>query len=89
MVRHLCNDTNSRVHCYGYIIEKDLRKHKNDVFRLLQIVPVGKKVKVEGIVKANISRFLDLMTMEDLGLVQMGLPFGKEKALEMLYNIYL
>ncbi len=34
-----------------HVNEKDLKKHKNDVFRLLQIVPLGTKVESRGLVK--------------------------------------
>ena len=34
-----------------HVNEKDLKKHKYDVFRLLQIVTAGTKVESEGLVR--------------------------------------
>ena len=37
-----------------HVNEKDLKKHKYDVFRLLQIVTSGRKVESQGLVKESI-----------------------------------
>lgn len=71
-----------------HVNEKDLKKHKNDVFRLLQIVSVGTRVESTGLVKDSILRFLADIKSEDLRLREMGLPFIKEEAIELLQEIY-
>lgn len=71
-----------------HVNERDLKKHKNDVFRLLQIVTVGTRVKNRGLVKKSIQQFLSDIKKEDLKLKQMGIPFEKEEALRMLKELY-
>lgn len=71
-----------------HVNEKDLKKHKNDVFRLLQIVPSGAKIPSSRLVKENIHHFLTDIKNEDLRLRQMGLPFEKDEAIHLLEEIY-
>lgn len=71
-----------------HVNERDLKKHKNDVFRLLQIVPSGAKIFSRGLVKENILHFLIDIKNEDLRLGQMGLPFEKNEAIALLEKIY-
>lgn len=42
-----------------HVKEKDLKKHKYDVFRLLQIVTAGTKVESKGLVSESIHRFIE------------------------------
>ena len=72
-----------------HVNDRDLKKHKNDVFRLLQIVESGTKVRSEGLVKESIDRFLLDIKQEDLRLQQIGLPFDKETGISLLQNIYI
>ena len=72
-----------------HVNERDLKKHKYDVFRLLQIVPVGAKVESSGLVRENIIQFFAMIQSEELNLKQIGLPFEKEEARELLQRIYL
>jgi len=71
-----------------HVNERDLKKHKNDVFRLLQIISRDTKVQTEGFVKESISLFLDEIKNEELRLRSMGLPFDKEEAIDLLQRIY-
>ena len=54
-----------------HVKEKDLKKHKYDVFRLLQIVTDGTKDESEA------------------RLLQMGMPFDRDRGVELLKEIYL
>lgn len=72
-----------------HVNERDLKKHKYDVFRLLQIVEVGSTVSSTGIVQDNIKSFLNAMESEELPLSQIGLPFNRTEALQLLKDIYL
>lgn len=71
-----------------HVNEKDLKKHKYDVFRLLQIVQNDSKIRVEGLVKESIVAFLEEMLDEILPLAQLGLPFEKEEAITILHELY-
>lgn len=72
-----------------HVNERDLKKHKNDVFRMLQIISLGAKIESIGLVKQNIIQFLEVVKEEELRLEQIKLPFAKEEALEFLREVYL
>ena len=75
-----------------HVNEKDLKKHKYDVFRLLQIVTAGIKVKSEGLVIESINRFIEEISVVDeseVRLQQIGIPFDRTKGVELLKEIYL
>ncbi|MDO5441645.1 MAG: hypothetical protein Q4F55_03715 [Bacillota bacterium] len=69
-----------------HVNDKDLRKHKNDVFRLLQIARTDNVITVTGEVKAAISLFLTRIENEEVDLKQ--LPFSKAEALEIIKSLY-
>ena len=71
-----------------HVNSKDLKKHKYDVFRLLQIVPDGTVVKTSGTVNRAIVSFLDLIQNDDLNLESIGLEFTKEQGIDLLHQIY-
>ena len=48
-----------------HVNEKDLKKHKYDVFRLLQIVTDGTKVESEGLVTESIHRYIEEISAVD------------------------
>lgn len=75
-----------------HVNEKDLKKHKYDVFRLLQIVSAGTRVESFGLVKESILKFIDDISMLDaseMQLLQMGLPFDRDQGIELLRQIYI
>ena len=71
-----------------HVNEKDLKKHKYDVFRLLQIVRNDIKIETEGLVRESIVEFLDVVLEETLPLAQLGLPFEKEEAIAIMSEVY-
>uniref|UniRef100_UPI0040569322 hypothetical protein n=1 Tax=Agathobacter sp. TaxID=2021311 RepID=UPI0040569322 len=57
-----------------------MKKHKYDVFRLLQIVTRGTKVASEGLVTESIHRYIKEISAADeseVRLQQMGMPFDR------------
>lgn len=72
-----------------HVNEKDYKKHKNDVFRLLQIVNVDEKVETEGLVKESINLFLNLIVDEPVRVDQLGLAITMEETLNILKNMYI
>ena len=58
-----------------HVNERDLKKHKYDVFRLLQIVDRGETIQSIGMVRENIHRFLQEIRTENIPFSQLGLPF--------------
>ena len=82
------NDLTRRKNRGEHVNEKDLRKHKYDVFRLLQIVSVGEVIKLQGLVKENAEQFIMNIQNENLSLEQIGLPFSKSEAVQLLKELY-
>ena len=75
-----------------HVNEKDLKKHKYDVFRMLQIVTAGTKVESEGLVIESIQRYIEEIGVVDeseVRLLQMGMPFDRDRGVELLKEIYL
>ncbi|MCF0106555.1 MAG: hypothetical protein HUJ53_07310 [Holdemanella sp.] len=66
----------------------DLKKHKYDVFRLLQIVSIENSIYTEGLVHSSIVSFIQAMEHEDLPLQQIGLNLQKKEGLELLEILY-
>ena len=71
-----------------HVNERDLKKHKYDVFRLLQITDRTINLGVSGLVKENIDRFIRKIQSENVPFQQLDLPFGMEEALGYLGKLY-
>lgn len=82
-------DLNKRKQTGEHVDDKNIKKHKNDVFRLLMIVENGGYIRTNGIIRNDIMTFIDSMKYDTANLSSLGLPFNKEQALEMLREIYL
>ena len=72
-----------------HVNERDLKKHKHDVFRLLQIAEQEKKIETSGLVNESIQRFLNEIKEETIPLKQIGVPFDMDEALGYLRSIYM
>lgn len=72
-----------------HVNERDYKKHKNDVFRLLQITNPDEKVSVSGLVRESVENFLGEIEKEQIRVEQLGLMITKEEAMELLKSIYL
>ena len=72
-----------------HVNERDYKKHKNDVFRLLQIVDPEVNIETEGLVRESIEAFLTEVISEPVRIEQLGLQISMEDALEILRSKYL
>ena len=71
-----------------HVNEGDLKKHKYDVFRLLQIVELGKKIETTGLVSEAVNRFLIEIREEKIPFKQLSLSFDMDEALRSFESIY-
>jgi hypothetical protein len=71
-----------------HVNERDLKKHKYDVFRLLQIVERSMVIKTTGLIEENVRRFLQEVIKEEIPFRQLGLPFEMNEAQEYLSSLY-
>ena len=68
---------------------KDIKKHKNDVFRLLAIVDPELRAELSPQVRTDLTAFIENMAGEDIALKNLGLgQQSLEGALAELQRIY-
>ena len=72
-----------------HINSRDLRKHKNDVFQLLQIVPEGEKIEVTGAVAEAVDEFIDKITGENIVFADLGIQSDMETEVGALMETYV
>ena len=68
---------------------KNIRKHKNDIFRLSVLLSPNIKINVASEIYKDIQTFLQAMRQESVDTKQLGLTRSKEAILETLQNTYL
>ena len=56
----------------AHVNERDLKKHKNDVFRLFPLVEPSAQVTVSSAVGADVNQFIDAMKREPVDLEKLG-----------------
>lgn len=82
---NLMNDKSEGRH----VNTRDLRKHKNDVFQLFQIVPEGEKVEVTGSVAESVDKFLEMITGENIVFANLGIQSDMETEVTALRETYI
>jgi len=82
-------DLKRRKEAGEHVNERDYRKHRNDVFRLLQIVVPDEKITVRGLVKESVEQFLSVIEDEPINVEQLGLMISQEDAISILRKKYL
>ena len=68
---------------------KNIRKHKNDIFRLSALLSLNSKINVTPEIYKDIQTFLQAMRQEVIDTKQLGLTRSKETILGVLQSTYL
>lgn len=68
---------------------KNVRKHKNDIFRLSALLGQNSRIYVVPKIHKDIRDFLQAMRRESVDTKQLGLARTKDDILEILFNTYL
>lgn len=68
---------------------RNIRKHKNDVFRLFALLNPSTKVTVSEAIQADMRTFLAAMHEESIELKQLGIRREKDDILSILTEIYI
>ena len=72
-----------------HIDDKNIKKHKNDVFRLTELVDPTNKITVPSSVYADIQEFVQRMQNESVDMKQLGLVGKtKEQILKEIKEMY-
>ncbi len=84
-------DLNEKKAQGNHVNDKDLRKHKLDVFRLLDIIDVDTKVVLPEKIKISVKQFMAYVEDEDLQqiLEQIGMRLRFDDAIQMLKDVYI
>lgn len=83
-------DLTNRKNNGEHVDSKNIRKHKNDVFRLSDLVDVDAKIPVSKGVYEDIFDFINRMDDEEIDVNQLGIKNKtKEQILKELRNIYI
>jgi len=83
-------DLTERKICGQAIDSKDIRKHRNDVFRIVPLLTFTKTIKVPDSIKADIESFLEKMRNETIELNRLGIPNRSlQSILELYSKLYL
>ncbi len=69
-------DLTARKEAGDSVDSRDIKKHKNDVFRLFLVVTPDSKVEMPEQVNADMSRFVSAMETESIDLKQFGYRRG-------------
>lgn len=67
---------------------KDIRKHRNDVFRLTQLLNPSERIQAPAAVIQDISRFIELSAGGDFNLKQLGVRMTNDEVFERLRLAY-
>ena len=71
-----------------HVNSDDIKKHKNDVFRLMNIINPDERINVPEVVKNDIREFVTKMPQERINLKNVGLDMKVEDALQILKDVY-
>jgi hypothetical protein len=71
------------------VSSRDLKKHRNDIFRLYELINPQARVKVTEKIYQNITDFLDSMPQESMVLSDLGLDKALDEVLVVLRQIYV
>ncbi|MGI6033439.1 MAG: hypothetical protein ACOX69_08490 [Coriobacteriales bacterium] len=66
----------------------DIKKHKKDVFRLLQLFTPQTSSTLPESIRADMTEFCGKVHIEGVPLKQMGIPLTLEEGIEMLKRVY-
>ena len=68
---------------------KNIKKHRNDVFRLVQLLPGDASVEIPESIRNDLGRFVELAQADDaLDPKTLGVPFSRDEALALLRSAY-
>ncbi len=71
------------------IDSKDIRKHKNDIYRLSTLLGENSKVAVNETVYSDFQDFIEKVSSEEVALEQLGIHRTKEQILESFSRVFV
>lgn len=80
----LCRRKNEGEH----VNSSDIKKHKNDVFRLMNIINPDKVIEIPKTVRKDIREFISRMPKERINMKNIGLDMELDAALRLLEKVF-
>ena len=71
-----------------HVNDRDLRKHRQDVFRLFQLISEESRIAAPAAVHADILAFIQRMRDTEVDLKSIGISRDKNSILDILSRIY-
>lgn len=82
-------DLSARAEAGDNVKRNDIRKHRNDVFRLAQLLPQDARIKLSEPVLHDLQAFIDLARADDaLDPRAFGAPFTRDETVDLLCTGY-
>jgi hypothetical protein len=82
-------DLSDRLEKGEKIDSKNIKKHRNDVFRLAQLMPRGASIKLAESIAADLRRFLELAAKDNtLDPKSFDVPFSRDDGIALLRTAY-
>lgn len=79
----------TRKHNEGmHVNKKDLKKHKYDIFRLVQLLDPEERINVSDEVKEDLKQFFDLIENVIVDMKALGLNYTKEEAIRIIKQVF-
>ena len=72
----------------AHVNSVDIKKHKNDVFRLVQLLTEGEVLNVSDSVKDDIRTFIELMKNEQIDTKALDVPITQEEAMNIISEVF-
>ncbi len=71
-----------------HINSDDIKKHRNDIFRLIQLLTGDERLDVEERIKEDIQNFFALVGTSNFDIKDLHLPYNLEEAVEIIANVF-
>jgi len=69
---------------------KDIKKHKNDIFRILAMIAPDSEVKLDDSIKSDVLKFLEVIASDKPNLKDLGLRnISYDDAIEIIHDLFL
>ncbi len=82
-------DLSARAEAGERIDSKNIKKHRNDVLRLTQLLPGDASITLPDQIRDDMRRFLDLAEADDtLDPKALNVPFTRDEAIALLRSVY-
>lgn len=83
-------DLTERKESGAHVDSKNIRKHKNDVFRMAMLLTEESRVEIKGMMKEDMEEFLGYMNQENVDMKHLGLVWKDQKELiRLLEKCYI